>query len=58
MGWLPEQRLCYDVTIIQINYPSLDNQDSIEQARGRSYEEDLVQVFMLDNSMLEGFEVI
>jgi hypothetical protein len=58
MGWSPEQRLCYDVTIIQINYPSLDNQDSIEQARGLSYEENLVQVFMLDNSMLEGFEVI
>ena len=35
--------------VAQINYPSLkhNTQDSIEQARGRSHEEDLVQIFML-----------
>ena len=35
---------CCDVVVTQINYPSLkhNTQDSIEQARGRSHEEDLV----------------
>jgi hypothetical protein len=40
---------CCDLAVAQINYPSLkhNTQDSIEQARGRSHEEDLVQIFML-----------
>jgi hypothetical protein len=38
---------CCDVVVTQINYPSLNKQDNIEQARGRSHEEVLVQIFML-----------
>jgi hypothetical protein len=45
---------CCDVVVIQINYSSLNKQDGIEQARGRSYEEGLVQIFMLDDMKLEG----
>ena len=44
--------------VTQINYPNLNKQDSIEQVRGRSHKKDLVQVFMLDDSKLRGFEVI
>jgi hypothetical protein len=39
---------CCDVAVTQNNYPSLNKQDSIEQARGWSHEEVLVQIFMLD----------
>ena len=44
-----QHHLCCDVVVTQINYPSLKHktQDSIEQERGRSHEEDLVQIFML-----------
>ena len=47
-----------DVVVVQINYPSLNKQDSIEQARGSSYNEGLVQIFMLYDMQLESFEVI
>ena len=45
--------------VTQINYPSLkhNTQDSIEQARGRSHEEDLVQIFMLYVMQLGGFDL-
>jgi hypothetical protein len=54
---LPQQRRqnllrCHGRTI---NYPSLNKQDTIEQERGRSHEEGLVQIFMLYNMQLEGF---
>jgi len=41
---------CCDVAVAQINYPSFkhNTQDSIEQARGRSHEEDSSKIFMLD----------
>jgi hypothetical protein len=32
----------YDVVVTQINYPSLNKQDSIEKARGRSHKKVLV----------------
>jgi hypothetical protein len=38
---------CCDVAVAQINYPILNKQDSIEQVRGRSHEESLIQIFML-----------
>jgi len=38
----------------QINYPSLNKQDRIEQANGRSHEEVLVQIFMLYDVQLGG----
>ena len=41
-----------------INYPSLNKQDSIEQVRGRSHEEGLVQIFILHDMQLWGIEVI
>ena len=44
-----------DVTVAQINYPSINKQDTIKQERGRSHEEGLVQIFMLYNMQLEGF---
>jgi hypothetical protein len=47
-----------NVTVAQINYPSLNKQDSIEQVRGRSHEEVLVQIFMLYDMQLGGVEVI
>ena len=50
--------VCCNVTVTQINYPNLNKQDSKEQVKGRSHEKDLVQVFMLDDSKLGGFEVI
>ena len=45
-----------DVVVTQINYPSFkhNTQDSIEQARGRSHEEGLVQIFMLDDIKFGG----
>jgi hypothetical protein len=52
---------CCDVAVAQINYPNLKHhtQDSIEQARGRSHEEGLVQIFMLYNMQFRGgLEVI
>ena len=47
---------CCDVVVAQINYPSLKQikQDSIEQARGRSHEDDLVQIFVLYVMQLGG----
>jgi hypothetical protein len=33
---------CCDVVVTQINYTSLNKQDSIEQARGRSHKKVLV----------------
>jgi len=44
-----QDKLYCDVTVTQINYPSLkhNTQDSIEQVRGWSHEEGLVQIFML-----------
>jgi hypothetical protein len=47
---------CYDVTVAQINYPSLkhNTQDSIEQTRGRSHKEGWSQIFMLDDMQFEG----
>jgi len=47
---------CCDVTVAQINYPSFKHniQDSIEQARGRSREEDSSQIFMLDDMQFGG----
>jgi len=51
--------LCCDVAVTQINYPSLkhNTQDSIDQARGQSHEEDLVQIFMLYVMQLGGFDL-
>jgi hypothetical protein len=40
--------------VAQINYPSLNKQDRIEQANGRSHEEVLVQIFMLYDVQLGG----
>jgi hypothetical protein len=50
---------CCDVAVAQINYPNFkyNTQDSIEQARGRSHEEDLVQIFMLYVMQLGGFDL-
>jgi hypothetical protein len=50
---------CCDVAVAQINYPNLkhNTQDSIEQARGRSHEENLVQIFMLYVMQLKGFDL-
>ena len=47
---------CCDVAVAQINYPSFkhNTQDSIEQARGRSHEEDSSQIFMLDDMQFKG----
>jgi hypothetical protein len=47
---------CCDVAVAQINYHSFkhNTQDSIEQARGRSYEEDSSQIFMLDDMQFGG----
>ena len=48
--------MCCDVAVAQINYPSFkhNTQDSIEQARGQSYEEDSSQIFMLDDMQFRG----
>ena len=43
------------VAATQINYPKLNKQDSIEQARGWSHEEDSSQIFMLDDMQFGGF---
>jgi len=45
--------------VAQINYPSFkhNTQNSIEQARGRSHKEDLVQIFMLYVMQLGGFDL-
>ena len=42
---------CCDVAVAQINYPSFkhNTQDSIEQARDRSHEEDSSHIFLLDD---------
>jgi len=47
---------CCDVAVAQINYPSFkhNTQDSIEQARGRSHEEDSSKIFMLDDMQFRG----
>ena len=47
---------CCDVAVAQINYPSFkhNKQDSIEQARSRSHEEDSSQIFMLDDMQFGG----
>ena len=47
---------CCDVAVTQINYPNFkhNTQDSIEQARGRSHEQDSSQIFMLDNMQFGG----
>jgi len=50
--------VCCDATVTQINYSNLNKQDSKEQVNRRYQEEDLVQVFMLDDSKLGDFEVI
>jgi len=49
-------RPCCDVVVAQINYPSFkhNTQDSIGQARGRSHEEGLSQIFMLDDMQFRG----
>ena len=51
--------MCFDVAVAQINYRSLkhNTQDSIEQARSRSHEEDFVQIFMLYVMQLGGFDL-
>ena len=51
-----DAKICCDVTVAQINYPSFkhNTQDSIEQARGRSHEEDSSQIFMLDDMQFRG----
>ena len=46
-----------NVTVAQINYPSLNKQDSIEQARSRSHEEVLVQIFMLYDMQVGGLKL-
>jgi len=45
--------------VAQINYPSFkhNTQNSIEQVRGRSHKEDLVQIFMLYVMQLGGFDL-
>jgi hypothetical protein len=50
---------CCDVAVAQINYPNLkhNTQDNIEQARGRSHKEDLVQIFMLYVMQLGDFDL-
>ena len=55
-----KRSLCCDVTVAQINYPSLKQikQDTIEQARGRSQEDDLVHIFVLYAMQLGGLEVV
>jgi len=47
---------CCNVAVAQINYPSFkhNTQDSIEQARGRSHEKDLSQIFILDDMQFGG----
>jgi hypothetical protein len=47
---------CYDVAVLQINYPSLkhNTQDSIEQARGWYHEKGSSQIFMLDDMQFGG----
>jgi len=47
---------CCDVAVAQINYPNFkhNTQDSIEQASGRSEEEDSSQIFMLDDMQFGG----
>jgi len=57
-SYLVMELVCCDVTVTQINYSNLNKQDSKEQVNGLYQEEDLVQVFMLDDLKLGGFEVI
>ena len=51
---------CCVAAVVQINYPNLKQikQDSIEQARGRSHEDDLVQIFVRHVMQLGGLEVV
>jgi hypothetical protein len=42
-----DDTIYYDVAVTQINYPSLNKQDSKEQTSGRSHEEGLIKIFML-----------
>jgi hypothetical protein len=60
VSWEYVKAICYccNVAVIQINYPNLNKQDSIEQVRDRSHEKHLVQIFMLCDMQLGGFEVI
>jgi len=46
--------VCCNVVVAEINYPSLNKQDCIKQARGWSHEEGLVQIFMLYDMQLRG----
>jgi len=48
---------CCDVAVAQINYPGFkhNTQDIIVQARGRTHEEVLVQIFMLYDVQIGGF---
>jgi len=48
---------CCNVAVTKINYPSLNKQDSIEQARGRSHKEGLVQIFILYDIQLGGLRL-
>jgi hypothetical protein len=49
--------VCCDVPVAQINYPNFkhNTQDNIEQARGRSQEEDSSQILMQDDMQFGGF---
>ena len=57
VGWKPTY--C-DITVVQINYLNVKQitQDNIEQARGRSHEDNLVQIFVLYAMQLGGLEVV
>jgi hypothetical protein len=49
--------VCCDVAITQINYPSLNKQYSIEQAKGWSQKKVLVQIFMLYDMQVGGLKL-
>jgi hypothetical protein len=54
-----QEKICCEVVVTQSNYHSLNKQDSIKQARGRSHEEGLVQIFYAEWNAIRGdFEVI
>ena len=50
----PKKKSCCDITFAQINYLSLNKQDSIEQVNGWSHDEVLVKIFMLYDVQLGG----
>jgi len=54
LPWVESQFKCCDITVVQINYPSLNKQDSIEKVRGRFHDEVLVRIFMLYDMQLGG----